>query len=204
MEIGLVWAANVMAKRSRKTKKKAAKTKPTTLRAPSPPTSADADLGSLPGWRVVTREQLAVLMGVHPDTVTDNVRRGMPIVRRGGHGQEGAYDAVACLDWQRSQLGKNAKDNAHTRLLDFQGQIKELELELKRGGIVPRDQVVKDGQAFAKGLSAMIRALPRRLVQAGVIPSEQEGAAAEVCRDLLLEISSWQTRADAEKADEVA
>lgn len=149
-----------------------------------------------PGWQTVTREQLARLMGVHPDTVTDNVRRGMPIVRRGGHGQEGAYDAVACLEWQRSQLGKNAKDAAQTRVYDLTAQLKALELELQKGELIERATVVREGQVFGKGLLAMVRALPRRLVNAGVMPAEQESAAVDVCRDLLLEISRWQKPSD--------
>src|SRR5687768_9128441 len=101
-----------MARTGRKktaTKRRAKKAPPSQLPAQNPAAvdSSPAEIPAVPvpAWRLVTREQLATLMGVHPDTVTDNVRRGMPMVSKGGHGKEGAYDAVACLDWQRSQLG---------------------------------------------------------------------------------------------------
>src|ERR1043165_8937740 len=146
-----------MKRRSAKAKKVAK----TTLKA-----EVSAAEAALPAWRVVTREQLAAAMGIHPDTVTDNVRHGMPILRRGGAGKEGAYDLVACLAWQREQLGKNKKDNAQTRVFDLTADLKKLELDLEMGRLVVREQVVKEVQAFGKGLQAMIRALPRQCVQA--------------------------------------
>jgi hypothetical protein len=195
-----------MARRAKKqrAKKQPKKDSPSRGRRPQPPTSGEPSAPSVPAWRLVTREQLGVLMGVHPDTVTDNVRHGMPILRRGGAGKEGAYDAVACLDWQRSQIGKNAKDNAQTRVANLSADLKALELELQQGRLVPREQVVREVQAFGKGLSAMIRALPRRAVQAGVIEPEQEGALADVCTDVLREISQWQTEKDLPKGPKAA
>jgi P27 family predicted phage terminase small subunit len=183
---------------------RAAAPTPPAADTPEPAAAVATSPGRASKWAVVTREQLATLMGVHPDTVTDNVRRGMPVLLRGGHGKEGAYDAVACLDWQRSKIGKNAKDNAQTRLFDLTAQLKELELDLQKRNLIPRDQIVKEGQAFVKAWTALVRALPRRLVQAGAVAVEHEAIADAVVRELLVEISGWQTSADAVKATKVA
>jgi hypothetical protein len=155
-------------------------------------------------WRFVSRDPLARLMGVHPDTVTAYVRQGMPVVQLGGRGAESIYDAIECLSWQRAQMGKNAKDNAQTRVFDLTAKLKEVELDLQLGKLVERDQVIKDGRAFAKGLQAMIRGLPRRLIQAGILEPMREHEAAELCRELLLEVSAWQSRIDVEASIEKA
>jgi phage terminase Nu1 subunit (DNA packaging protein) len=39
---------------------------------------------AIPRWRRVTREQIALLLDIHPDTVSEYVRRGMPMLERGG------------------------------------------------------------------------------------------------------------------------
>lgn len=147
-------------------------------------------------WNIVTRQMLASLLGVHPDTVSDFVAGGMPILARGGHGKEGSYDAIACLDWQRQQLGKNAKDAAQTRALTASAELNELKLERERQELFPRDQLVREGQAFVKAWQAMLRRLPRRLLNAGLITRVQEPAAAAVVRDVLEESARWRTQAD--------
>jgi phage terminase Nu1 subunit (DNA packaging protein) len=144
----------------------------------------------------VNRQQLAELMGVHPDTVTDYARSGMPVIARGGAGREGVYDAVACLDWWRSQQGKNAKEAAQTRAYEATAALNEQRLQERRKELLERDQVVLAGQGYTKAWTAKVRALPRRFIEAGLLTREQEAAAATVCRDVLMEIASWKTLDD--------
>ena len=152
---------------------------------------------AIDGWRVVNRVQLAALLGVHPDTVTDYAGQGMPVSTRGGYGREGEYDSVACLDWWRLNAGKqNAKDAAITRQADSRARINEQQLAERRGELVEREAVVLAGKSFVKSLSATVRGIPRRLVQAGIIGRQQEAAAAGECRDILDEISKWKTLRD--------
>lgn len=148
-------------------------------------------------WRVMNRVQLASLMGVHEDTVTDFARNGMPVLRRGGAGKEGQYDVVDCMAWWREQQGKNAKEAAQTRLYQANAQRAETELQRMRGALSSREDVVHAGQAFVKGWTAKILSAPTRMRQIGVITREQEAGVASFCRDILLEISSWKTVADA-------
>lgn len=137
---------------------------------------------------------------MHPDTVSQYTRSGMPVVKHGGHGAESVYDLVACMKWYRQQIGKNAKDEAQTRALTASAKLNELKLERERGEVWPREQIIREGQAYAKGWSAQVRSLPRRAVQLGIVNPENEPGLTSLCRDVLTEISQWKTSADAAQA----
>lgn len=153
-------------------------------------------------WRSVNRVQLGVLMGVHPDTITDYARSGMPVLRAGGRGKESAYDAVECLEWWRERQGKNAKEEAQTRLYDANAKKAVVDLKKKTGELVERQQFVREGRAFADGLRAQMRSLPKRAAQAGVITPEQVRPLDGLCREMADSISKWKTLEDAETAAE--
>lgn len=148
----------------------------------------------------VNRPQLARLLGVHPDTVTDYVRKGMPTITTGGHGRESAYDAFACLDWWRQGQGKNVKDVAQARSYESTAKLNEVKLAEKKGELLPRAQVVAEGQQYTRAWAAQVRGLPRRLEHAGVIERHQVTAVAAACRDLLTDIAGWKTTADLKHA----
>lgn len=177
-----------MAKRAPRQSSRSARAKEV---QPTPDTTTSTS------WRSVTRTQLAELLGVHPDTVTDFAKQGMPVISRGGRGAESSYDAVECLAWWRERQGKNAKEAAQTRAYEASAKLNELKLAQQRGDLFPREQVIAEGQAFVKAWTSKVRALPRRARQAGVLPTAQEEAAlAAICRELLDEISRWKTLAD--------
>jgi len=159
------------------------------------PASAPTTSGQ---WLIVTRPQLAELLGVHPDTVTDYTRGGMPVITMGGHGVESAYDVAACLTWWRSKQGKNAKDNAQTRALEASAALNELKLKEQQGELVSREDVIASGQAYTKGWTAMLRALPRQCVNAGLLDRAQEGELLKLITPLLVEIAGWKTLKDIE------
>lgn len=150
---------------------------------------------------MVDRQQLADLMGVHPDTVTDFTRKGMPVASTGGHGVRSSYDAVACLAWWRQGQGKNAKEAAQTRAYEASAKLNELKLQRERGEVVPRAAVARAGLAYSKGLSTQVMALPRRAVQTGIVAREFEGALTALCRDICSDISNWKTIRDAGKSE---
>lgn len=153
-----------------------------------------------PGWRLLDRIQLAALMGVHPDTVTDYARQGMPVLTRGGRGKTSAYDAVDCLEWWRNQQGKNLKEAAQTRLYVANAANAELKLQVQRGELWPRAQIIYEGQKYTRAWAAKVRGLARQLVQRGVIPPDKETSASAVCLELLREIAGWKSVAEVTKA----
>lgn len=154
------------------------------------------------GWRRVNRIQLGELMGVHPDTVTDYTRQGMPVLTAGGGGREGVYDCVACLDWWRQRQGRNARENAQTRAYNASADLQELRLEKERGLVLPLELVALEGQAYTKAWRAKIRSLARRLVQLAIVPRDAERAIGDACDDILRDIAEWKTVGDLQQADQ--
>lgn len=156
-------------------------------------------------WRRLTRVQLAECMGVHPDTITDYAKQGMPVIARGGRGRESSYDAVECLAWWRERQGKNAKEAAQTRLYENNASLAELKIAREEGAMLPRDEVVKDGQTVIKGWTAQVRAIPRQARHAGIITTPaQEADLGGLIRNILLEIASWKVAADIRRSTKAA
>lgn len=175
--------------------KKASRTKPANTsgnREPGHKVDVDA-------WKRINRLQLAALLGVHPDTISDYVRQGLPCLDSGGRGRESVYDAVDALAWWRERQGKNAKEAAQTRAYEATAKLNELKLARERGELVARDQVILEGQAYTKAWTAKLRALPRELVQSGIVGREAEARVAELLRAVLVEIAGWRTVADARR-----
>lgn len=156
----------------------------------------------VPAWRLLNRVQLAEVIGCHPETVTAYVRQGMPVHAQGRRGQESKYDSVACLEWWRQNQGAlSAKEIAQTRNQEALAKLNELKLEIQRRDLLPRDQVVFEGQAYTKAWSSQVRSLPRRARQAGIVHTpEDEAALADLCRQILSDIAGWTTPADATSA----
>lgn len=142
-------------------------------------------------WKRVSRQQLADLFGVHPDTVSDHTRSGMPVIQRGAPGKEAIFDAVECLAWLRERQGKNAKEAAQARSYDANARLNELRILEKQALLVSAEDVITTGQAYTRALTAKLRALPRQLEQGGHVTAEHRPALDAIIRQLMLEVSSW-------------
>jgi phage terminase Nu1 subunit (DNA packaging protein) len=151
-------------------------------------------------WRHVNRLQLAELVGVHPDTISDYSRAGMSTITRGGLGKESVYDAVECLAWWRNTQGQDKKAIAQTRAYEAAAKLNEQRLLERRHELVSRETVLLTGQHYTKSWAAKIRSLPRRLIEAGLITHELESPVAALCREVLTEIASWKTLADLKRS----
>lgn len=159
-----------------------------------PPPQAEHKEGE---WRSVNRVQLAALMGVHEDTITDYARQGMPVTTRGGRGRESDYDSVECLAWLREREGKNAKERAQTRLFEANAQTAELKLQVAQSELISGEEAVRACQALGKGTSAKVLLIPTRAYHLGIIDREQAARIRVLCREILTDIASWKTVADA-------
>lgn len=150
----------------------------------------------------LTRPELAQLFGVTPGTITRWERDGMPVLWRAPRGQSSRFDAAAVKSW-RATVG-DAPDRSATfslsaakaRESERRTEKLELEIGLKRGELVHRDQVVREGQALVRALASKIRSLPKRAEHAGVLERGQVPGLEAMCRELLEEISRWRTVAD--------
>lgn len=152
-----------------------------------------------PKSKLVTRPQLATEMGVIPGTISRWERDGMPVAKRAPRGQSSMFDLEAVKAW-REKTG-TASDREATfslslsRAKESEKRTEKLDLEIakQRGELVHRDQVIREGHAFGRAVAARIRSLPRRAEHAGVIERKQVAGLEELCREILVEISSSKT-----------
>lgn len=172
--------------------------KPAAAKTPKPAGAKSAQAPARSGvWRQVNRVQLSALVGVHEDTISDMTRRGMPVKNSGGRGVESVYDAVDCLDWWRSQQGKNKKEIEQTRFFAAQADTAEMKLARERKDLVSRQDVVRAGRAYTLGWSTQLQTLAARARQAGVIRPDQEAGLDRLARETLSDIAAWKTLSDA-------
>ena len=152
----------------------------------------------------VTRQQLADLIGVNPGSVTRLVARGMPCkVVGAGRGHPSVFDLGACLAWQREQFATAPGDGAGTTRDAYLKALTERvqhDLAVRSGELVPLGEVILAGQNYTKAWTAKIRALPRQMVQGGLIPREREEGVRTMLYQVLTEISRWKEGDVAQKA----
>jgi len=154
---------------------------------------------------VVDRRALARLFGCSLRHVTElEAERVIVPLRRGRGGRPSTYALDAAVPAYLRRMTEaptsGAEREARARRDRAQARLTELRIAKEEGALVSREDVVLAGQALLKGLQAQIRALPRRLVQAGVLDPAREAAAAALLRELQIEIARWTTLADAERA----
>ncbi len=78
---------------------------------------------------IVSRHQLAAILGVHPDRISEYSSAGLPIVHRGGRGRgPSMYDAVACSEWVRRHRPGTIDAQQEKAKLD---QARRVEIELR-------------------------------------------------------------------------
>jgi phage terminase Nu1 subunit (DNA packaging protein) len=150
---------------------------------------------------LLKREEIAEHFGVVPGTITRWERDGCPVAKKQTRGRHTFFDLDAVIEWnalrERSGLSLELE---RAKLTVLQQQKLDIELAIRRGELLPRDLVLAEGQGLMKALASKIRGLPRRLSQAGFISRELEASVAQICVDLLTEISRWETMGDLKKA----
>jgi phage terminase Nu1 subunit (DNA packaging protein) len=155
----------------------------------------------------VTRREAAERLGRSLTTVERLVAAGR-LTPAGKRGKEHVYD-LAQVDALAAELaapevsiGLDADvKTERARLLKAQRLRVERENAVRAGELVERAHVIAAGQTFGRALAAKIRALPHRAGQIGLVDRDGVAALADLCRDLLDEISSWKTLDDLEAAE---
>jgi len=130
----------------------------------------------------------------------------MPVEVQGTRGKESVYDAPLCLDWWRHHhASASAKEVAQTRSYEATAKLNELKLKQQQGELLKRDVVITQGRAYTVGWAGQVRSIARRARQSGIIATPAaEAALADLCRQILTDISSWTTPAAALAAEEAA
>src|SRR5262249_40985978 len=78
-------------------------------------------------------------------------------------------------------------------------QLTRLRIEKERGELVSKRDVLTAGKTYTLAWRNKLVMMPSRLRQHGVIEARQEAQIAGFVREILSDISSWKTIADAEK-----
>lgn len=158
-----------------------------------------------PGLGLLTRQKLAEALGLHPQTITTWEADGMPVARKGGRGVASKYSLPDVFKWRVDTLRTVSEttrtlEEERTRLTKLNADRRQLDLLRERREVLPRAQIVFEGQVMVRGWSSEVRALPRKLVNAGLIAPERESEAKKMMFDLLTAISRWRMAADVEHA----
>jgi phage terminase Nu1 subunit (DNA packaging protein) len=146
----------------------------------------------------LTRPELAEAFGVIPGTITRWERDGMPVAKRFTRGRASLFDLQAVKAWRdavdaKAEAEQLSLTDERAKLAQKQREKIELELAVRRGELVLRDQVIREVDAFAKGVTAKLRSLARRAAQAGIIQPDQVAGLESLCREMQEEISRWKT-----------
>lgn len=121
--------------------------------------------------RLVNMGELSQLWGVALNTVKAWVRRGCPVVSRGGRGREWQFDTAAVAQWREEQAAAAAVgdtsamdlDEARRRKEAALAAMAELDLAKRRGEVVDVEAIADIvGEEYTR-LRARLLALPVKL-----------------------------------------
>ncbi len=140
----------------------------------------------------VTRPVLARVLGLTVHGVARLEREG--IIRPVSPARRGVPSryalAVVVPAYVATLRGREPARERRDRSL---AELNELRLQERRHELVPRDQVIREGQGVVKAVRARVLAMPRRLVQLGLVSPDQERAVTAVSREACAEMATWAT-----------
>jgi phage terminase Nu1 subunit (DNA packaging protein) len=121
----------------------------------------------------VNRADLADINGVSLPTVDEWVRRGCPVVQRGGRGRAWKFNTAEVRSWRDDDIRAQAihpematKEQLVLRKLAAETEQAELDLAKARGQVVPVDQFERAmTKAFGEVRAGLRNALPGRVAR---------------------------------------
>lgn len=132
------------------------------------------------------QSEIAELLGVSAKTVQQWDRDGLrEAARLGMDGREARYDVRAAVHWWhdremdalREETKVDAKEAAQIRNLEAQAESRELDLEVKRGELVPIDEVEGLVRESLESVDSVLRHAASRfapqLAKAAKVPLKQ-------------------------------
>ncbi len=118
--------------------------------------------------RIVSRQDLAEMLAVDLRTVDAWLRRGCPIVTRGGRGRAHEFDSARVVEWllerARTRSSKVVSlDEARQRKTAAEAELAELELNHVRHSVAPIDMVAEILEAVASSVRRRLESVPGEL-----------------------------------------
>jgi phage terminase Nu1 subunit (DNA packaging protein) len=168
-------------------------------------------MARIDGGQIVTKDELAQLLGVSDTVVMNYIRAGCPVVRKGGPGISYQLDTSQVFAWVRERealgRGRATADPAKTEAEEGRrrsslatAQLKEFELAQKLGQTVYVDEVkvlLEDQLAHVR---QRLLAMPGRIA-AEVAALQDEGAVERLIADEVREALTELTLDQVDYAD---
>ncbi len=153
-----------------------------------------------------TRQELAAVLGIsNRQTFVLEADGVIAPARRGKGGRASTFDLTTAVPAYLAHQLRDATADLDSLSLDAERaalareQRRKIEREnaVHDAKLLPADDVRRAGRAFVEGWKAKLLALPHQASLTGVIARDQVPALKALCRDILLDIASWKTVADA-------
>lgn len=153
----------------------------------------------------VNRTELAELHDVSLPTVSAWVRKGCPVIERGGKGKQWIFDSAAVATWREDQavlsaVGDTDKldiDEARRRKTAAEAALAELELSKQKGEVAEIELISKViGEEYAK-CRAKLLSIPTRLSPL-LMTIDGEGDAGQILEDAITDALSELSSDDLE------
>ena len=159
-----------------------------------------------------TKNELATIFGVSTTTVDNWLFKGLPFEKKGTRGKSYKFSLPEVIEW-RINTKKN-QDVADLTLEDIRkrkeladAEMKELELEEKKGSLVPVEEVKKEASALAVIVGQRLYSIPSKIApfcygkSIGEIKDIIYEAIDEAIGDLHNNKEKWLEKAEKVKAD---
>lgn len=147
---------------------------------------------------IVTRPELARVLGTSVRSVERMEAHGVITpVEPPRRGQTSRYDLATVVPAVLAHRARPAAPVAETprdRRDRAVAELTEIRIARERRALLPRQEVVDDGQAAVRAIVTQLRALAPRLLQAGAIEAAAVPAVEGVMHEALAEMAAWRTR----------
>lgn len=142
------------------------------------------------------RPLAARLLGVSDRTFDRLQAEGVFAPLTAGAGRRhSTYDGptvVAAYLARQERMLTGSNESPRDRKDRSQAELNELRLARERRALLPRENVIRDGQGYIKATTANLRTIPSRAVRAGLVPAAQEADLATLIEDALRELARWK------------
>lgn len=149
------------------------------------------------------KRELANILGVTEETLTQWQKQGMPIVKAGKGRGGSVYDTVAVLAWKsaRDQSDQPITDfeTERTRKVKLEADKLALEVAEKRGDLIPAEQVESAVADMVAAFRARILSIPSKLagpIAATIDTRETEALLTDAIHEALHELSDYAPSAE--------
>lgn len=152
----------------------------------------------------IERPHAVRLLGISDRTFARLESEGVLTPLQKGTGRRcSVYDAAVIvaqyLERQQRQIAES-NELPRDRKDRSQAELNELRLSRERRLVLPREQVVQEGQAYITAVTAKLRSIPPRMVQAGVVTGQQAPVVEDMVEEAISEMAGWSTALELLKA----